>query len=138
MVSIQASSACGRVVECCIHHDSMSVKCRRTYTLLLYSKGVYRGLQYFLIFALKHRSWASMRRFTIYVLSKNKKNITIFHLKITILTAVNNRSILYDRVIEERRSLSSLHLMASIIISYTLIGEMAVRNLFNYPSHEKK
>ena len=47
----------------------------------------------FLIFALKHRLWvlvrtASLRRFycvpTINVVSKNKKNITFCHLKITI------------------------------------------------------
>ena len=58
----------------------------------------------FLIFALKHISWvlvrtASLGRFqrvpTIYVLIKNKKNITfIFHLKITILRDVKYRSIL--------------------------------------------
>ena len=35
----------------------------------------------------------------IYVLSKYKKNITTFHLKITIFTAVKNRSILHRRVI---------------------------------------
>ena len=35
---------------------------------------------------------------TIYVLSKNKKNITIFHLKITIFTAFKNRCILHGRV----------------------------------------
>ena len=49
--------------------------------------GFTRVLDYFLIFALKHRSWvlvrtASARRFkrvpTIYVLSKNKINITFF------------------------------------------------------------
>ena len=53
------------------------------YTPLLYSKtGVYRGILYFLIFALKHILWvlvrtASMRRFlrvpTMYVSSKNMK-----------------------------------------------------------------
>ena len=35
----------------------------------------------------------------IYVLSKNKKNITICHLKINIFTAVTYRNILYGRVI---------------------------------------
>ena len=35
---------------------------------------------------------------TIYVLSKNKKNITIFHLKIIIFTAVKNCSILHGHV----------------------------------------
>ena len=38
----------------------------------------------FLIFALKHRLWVP----TINVLSKNKKNIIFFHLKINIFTAV--------------------------------------------------
>ena len=33
------------------------------------------------------------------VLSKNKKNVTIFHLKIIVFTAVKNRSILHKRVI---------------------------------------
>ena len=35
----------------------------------------------------------------IYVLSKNKKNITIFHLKFIIFTCVDNCSILHMRVI---------------------------------------
>ena len=78
------------------------------YTPLLYSKtGVFRGIHFFLIFAPKHRSWvlvrtASLRRFsrvpTIYVLSKSKKNITIFHLKIIIFTLVKYCCILHGRV----------------------------------------
>ena len=36
-----------------------------------------------------------LRVSTIYVLSKNKKNITIFHLTIIIFTAVKNHSILH-------------------------------------------
>ena len=58
---------------------------------LLYSiTGVYRGITIFLLFAPKHTLWvlvrtASTRRFqrvpTIYVLSKNKKNINVFLLK---------------------------------------------------------
>ena len=35
---------------------------------------------------------------TFYVLSKNKKNITFFHLKIANFTAVKNRNILHRRV----------------------------------------
>ena len=35
---------------------------------------------------------------TINVLSKNKKNITIFHLKIIFFTAVKNCSVLHGRV----------------------------------------
>ena len=86
----------------------MSVKCIPPYTPLLYSKtGVYRGILFFLIFALKHRlcvhvRTASLRQFkrvpTINVLSKNKKNITIFHLKIIFFTAVNDCIILHGRV----------------------------------------
>ena len=78
------------------------------YIPLLYSKtGVYREIHYFLIFAPKHRFWvlvriASVRRFlrvpTIFVLSKNKKNVAIFSLKITIFTAFKNRCILHGRV----------------------------------------
>ena len=73
-----------------------------------YSKtGVYRGIHYFLIFALKHRLWvlvrtASLRRFyrvpTIYVLSKNLNIIKKIQLKIVIFTAVKNRCILHGDV----------------------------------------
>ena len=51
------------------HQDNMSVCFIPPYTLLLYRKtGVYRGIHYFLIFALKHILWvlvrtASLRRF---------------------------------------------------------------------------
>ena len=62
------------------------------------------GIYYLLTVALKHRLWilvrtASLGRFllvpTIYVLSKNKKNITICH----IFTAITYRNLLYGRVI---------------------------------------
>ena len=44
---------------------------------------VCRGIHVFLIFAPKHRLWVHVRtEATIYVLSKNKKNIKIFQLKI--------------------------------------------------------
>ena len=40
----------------------MSMECRPPYTPLLYSKsGVYRGIHYFLIFALKHILWVLVR-----------------------------------------------------------------------------
>ena len=40
------------------HQDNMSVIFTPPYTPLLYSKtGVYRGIHYFLIFALKQRLW---------------------------------------------------------------------------------
>ena len=49
-----------------------------------------------LIFALKHRLCALVRTVSmIYVLSKNKKNIKFFHLKITIFTALKNHSVLH-------------------------------------------
>ena len=67
----------------------------------------FTGVYIFSYFSLKHRLWvlirtASLRRFrrvpTIYVLSKNTKNITIFHLKIIIFIAVKFCSILHGRV----------------------------------------
>ena len=76
-----------------ILHDSSGKHVRVLNTPLnpTYSKtGVCRGIPIFLIFAPKHRLWvlvrtASARRFlrvrTIYVLSKNKKNIKFFQLK---------------------------------------------------------
>ena len=54
----------------------------------------FTGVYIFLIFALKHRSWVP----TIYVFSKNKKNIAFFHLKIFIFTAVKYYCILYGCV----------------------------------------
>ena len=62
---------------------------------------------FFLIFAPKQRLWvlvrtASVRRFkrapTIYVLSKNKKNIKNFHLKVNIFTALKYCCILHGCV----------------------------------------
>ena len=55
--------------------------------LYIVKLGFTEGIHYFLIFALKHRLWVRLNRLsvsTIYVLSKNKKNITFFHLKIII------------------------------------------------------
>ena len=70
------------------------------YTPLLYSKtGVYRGIHYFLIFALKHRLWVLVRTVpTIYVLSKNKKKVNIFSTKNYHFTAVKYYSILHGHV----------------------------------------
>ena len=53
---------------------------------------VYRGIHFFLNFALKHRSWVLVRTAspTIYVLNKNKKNITDFHKKISFFNAFRN------------------------------------------------
>ena len=74
------------------------------YKVKLGCTGVYI---FFLIFALQHTLWvlirtASMRRFkcvpTINVLSKNKKNIKNFLLKINIFTTVKYYCILHGRV----------------------------------------
>ena len=64
--------------------------------------GVYRGIHYFLIFALKHRLLILVRPCvpTIYVLSKNKKNtcIKIFQLKIFIFATEKYCSVLLRHV----------------------------------------
>ena len=71
--------------------EKTSVGCHIDFTILLsmlkvkphfyiLKNGVCRGIPIFLIFALKHRLW--VLTCTIYVLSKNKKNIKIFLLKI--------------------------------------------------------
>ena len=40
-------------ISMAVHHDNMSMTCRSPYTPLLYSETwVYRGIHYFLIFAL--------------------------------------------------------------------------------------
>ena len=61
----------------------MSVKCRPTYTPLLYSKiGVYRDIHYFLSFALNINFGFFLeppRVPTIYILSKSKNDINNYH-----------------------------------------------------------
>ena len=67
---------------------------------------VYKDTHFFiLLFALKHRSWVKVRTAllrksitvpTIYVLRKNKKSITIFHLKFIGFTAAKNRYIVLE------------------------------------------
>ena len=60
------------------------------YIPLLYSKtGVYRGIHYFLIFALK--PILLIRVPTINIMSKNMKIVKDIQLKIVIFTAVKNR-----------------------------------------------
>ena len=91
-----------------LHQDNMSVCLIPPYTPLLYSKtGVYRGLHYYLIFALKHILWVLvratlMRRFlcvpSIYVLSKNMKRVKKNKLKIVNFTAVKTRYMLHGPV----------------------------------------
>ena len=60
--------------------------------------GFYRGIHFFL-FLLKNIDcgYSLERVLTIYVLSKNMKNITIFHLKIIIFTTVKNCSISHNK-----------------------------------------
>ena len=82
------------------HDATMPVQVTPPYTPLLYSKtGVYRGILYFLISG-------GSNVYTMYFLSKNKKNITIFHLKMIIFTAVKNHSILHGRVFRNVLSVS--------------------------------
>ena len=61
--------------------------------------GVFRGMHYFLNFALKHRLWVLVNSSNVYqqsyVLSKNKKTIAIFHMKMIMFTAVEYCSILH-------------------------------------------
>ena len=62
----------------------------------------FTGVNIFSYFCSKHRLWGLVRIASrvpiIYVLSKNKKNVTFFHLKITIFTAVKYCSILHGYV----------------------------------------
>ena len=88
-----------------IYFPGFDVLC---FTWPRYQVSVYRTIgPLVLIVALKHRLWvlirtASLSRFqrvpTIYDLNKNKKSITIFHLKIMIFTAVKYCSLLPRRV----------------------------------------
>ena len=79
------------------------------------------GIHFFLFFALKHRSWVHVRTASVLTeavltcthdlcLSKNKKNIAIFHLKIIIFTAVKNCCILHGHVfVMDRLSRAQAH-----------------------------
>ena len=91
------------------HHENKSVKRRPPYTPLLYSEtGVYRGIHFFLIFAPKHRLLVLVRTASLteagltcthnLCFEQNKKNSTIFHLKIYIFTAVKYCCKLHGRV----------------------------------------
>ena len=82
----------------------MSVQFIPPYTPLLHSKtGVYRGIPFFFLFLLKNidcgYSLEPPRRVsTIYVLSKNKKNVKHFLLKIFIFYNFRNHCILHGHV----------------------------------------
>ena len=76
----------------------MSVCFIPPYTPLLYSKtGVYRGLQYFFIFALKHILWVLTCTHNICFEQKYEK-VKKIQLKIVIFTAVKIRCLLHGRV----------------------------------------
>ena len=78
-----------------MHHANMSVQRRPPYIPFLHCKiGVYRGIYYFLTFPLKHRLWVLVRNAS---LRKNKKNVSLIHLKIIVFTAVKYCSILHRR-----------------------------------------
>ena len=87
----------------------------------IYSKiGVYRGMYDYLIFALKHRLWvlvseAVLTLPTIYVFSKNKKNITIFHLKVIIFMAVKSHGILHGCVFVMELLLMDTYILHSYV-----------------------
>ena len=75
------------------------------YTPILYSKtGVYTGIHFFLLlnidrgYSLKPPQLGPQRVPTIYVFSKNMKNITFFHPKISIFTALKYCSILHEHI----------------------------------------
>ena len=98
-VTLQISPS-GAILLINLHHGNRSVYWTPLYTPVLYNKpGVYTGIHFFLIFALKHRSWVLVRTLEpmIYVLSKNEK-ISHFHQKITIFTALKYCSILHGGV----------------------------------------
>ena len=106
--------------------------------------GVYRGIHFFLIFALKHRSsvpvrTASVRRFkrvpTIYVLSKN--NTIIF-------TAVKYYCILYWRIIVMKRhatnglGCNTLHkLLVKLTVTSILPNSPYSLTIFHKYSHKE-
>ena len=84
------------------------------------------GVYIFLVFALKHRVWVLVRTVTLYVLSKNKKNITIFHLKITIFTAVKNHNVLHKHVLRNERQLFCI---LRILIGVKMTDNFLMQNI---------
>ena len=81
----------------------MSVCFIPPYTLLLYSKsGVYRGINYFLIFALKHILWVLVRTASTCThnicFEQKYENRKTNQLKTVIFTAVNSPCMFHGRV----------------------------------------
>ena len=91
--------------------------------LVFYSKtGVYRGIHYFLIFALKHRLWVLVRTASVYpqsVLSKNMKIVKKIQPKIVIFTAVKNGCMLHGCVFMMHSSRYSLEAIAQALLMST-------------------
>ena len=82
---------CCFLKKVCPFHANMSVLTSHFYIVNV-------GLTWvniFLNFSLKHILWVPVRTaLLIYILSKNKKIFTIFHLKIAIITSIKNRSMI--------------------------------------------
>ena len=102
------------------------------YTPPLYSKiEVYTGIHFFLIFALKHRLWVLVRTRvpTVYVWSKNKKNITIFHLKFFIFLAVKKSLyiawVCFRNVFRDEMNAITVH-------HWRLLSCTSIRNISKY------
>ena len=84
------------------------------YNPLLNSKiGVYRD-DFFLTIALKQRLWV------LDDLSKNKKNITLIHLKIIIFTVLKNHSVLHGHVFV--MTYKNRHHDATMILIYLFLS----------------
>ena len=88
-----------------LHHANTPVQFTPLYTPLLYSKtGVYRGIHYFRIFALKHRLWVLVRTASVLMCTHNLcfrakiRKLSIFYIKNFIFTAMKNHCILHGHV----------------------------------------
>ena len=68
----------------------------------------------------------------MYVLSKNKKNFTVFHLKINILTVVKNRRILHRRVIVMLTLMQSINVDQSMLRKRLVANRFAIANAVNH------
>ena len=100
----------GKTFEWASHHTNMSVKWKTPYTQLLYSKtGVYRGIQFFLIFAPKQILWVLVRTASyMWVLVRTASltcthsmfwaKILEIHLKLSFFTDFKNRCIFHGHV----------------------------------------
>ena len=81
----------------------------------------------FLIFALKHKLWVLVRTAsvpTIYILSKNKKIIKFFHLKIIFFTTLKNCCELHGHVFV-------MLLLIPVLVSFSSIVNERVPMVLN-------